>query len=88
VDGRARPTDVLSFPMDELRPAPMTATWKPAGRRLSPPSPAHRPRRPLPGRGEPDLLCTHGIPHLLGYDHAEPTRSAMFSLQRKLLGDK
>ena len=32
------------------------------------------------------LLTTHGILHLLGFDHAEPReRKEMFDLQRKLL---
>ena len=32
------------------------------------------------------LLTTHGILHLLGYDHAEPEEEReMFDLQRKLL---
>jgi probable rRNA maturation factor len=35
---------------------------------------------------ELQLLCTHGILHLLGYDHAEPEEEReMFDLQRKLL---
>ena len=34
------------------------------------------------------LLCTHGILHLLGYDHDEPdTEREMFQLQATLLGD-
>jgi probable rRNA maturation factor len=36
---------------------------------------------------EISLLCTHGILHLLGFDHAEPEEHAtMFALQDKLLG--
>jgi probable rRNA maturation factor len=35
---------------------------------------------------ELELLCTHGLLHLLGYDHADADeRATMFSLQDKLL---
>jgi len=34
------------------------------------------------------LLCTHGILHLLGYDHGEPDEErVMFELQARLLGE-
>jgi probable rRNA maturation factor len=37
---------------------------------------------------ELQLLCAHGILHLLGYDHAEPDdEREMFELQARLVGD-
>lgn len=34
------------------------------------------------------LLCTHGVLHLLGYDHGEPdTEREMFELQARIVGD-
>jgi probable rRNA maturation factor len=37
---------------------------------------------------ELQLLCTHGILHLLGYDHGEPDEEReMFGLQARLVGD-
>ena len=84
------PTDVMSFPMDELRPGlegqepeegtlgdivlcPSVATKQAA-------EAGHAPME------EMLLLTTHGILHLLGYDHAEPDEEReMFELQRTLL---
>jgi probable rRNA maturation factor len=86
------PTDVMSFPMDELRPTkddeepeegllgdivicPQVAATQAetAGHRLE---------------DELALLLTHGILHLLGYDHAEPDEHAeMFGLQARLLAE-
>jgi len=86
------PTDVMSFPMDELRPTkdddepeegllgdvvicPQVAAKQAetAGHRLE---------------DEVALLLTHGILHLLGYDHAEPEEHAeMFGLQARLLAE-
>ncbi|MDH6181143.1 putative rRNA maturation factor [Microbacteriaceae bacterium SG_E_30_P1] len=84
------PTDVLSFPMDELRPGTednitpagllgdivvcpqvATAQAEAAGHTVL---------------EEILLLTTHGILHLLGFDHAEPEEEReMFGLQRDLL---
>jgi probable rRNA maturation factor len=99
--GESGPTDVLAFPMDELRPPHQAGARVDRGTGAEP--------GPLPGllgdvvlcprvaadqaakaghdvQAELELLCTHGILHLLGYDHADPGEHAeMFGLQDKLL---
>jgi probable rRNA maturation factor len=88
------PTDVLSFPMDELRPGRADVEPDPDDE----PSmlgdvvlcPAVAQRQAVEAghdtQTELELLCTHGILHLLGYDHAEPEEEReMFGLQRQLL---
>lgn len=84
------PTDVLSFPMDELRPG--TADHPtPAGLLgdiVVCPAVAARQATTAGHSAEEEmlLLTTHGILHLLGYDHAEPDEEKeMFELQRRLL---
>ena len=84
------PTDVLAFPMDELRPGTDDREPEPGllGDVVLCPAGRRRPGQPgaAPAADELDLLCTHGILHLLGYDHAEPEeRAAMFGLQDELL---
>ena len=98
--GEEGPTDVLAFPMDELRP-PQPGGVHAEHAASDPPG--------VPGllgdvvicpqvaraqaelvrhgvQGEIDLLCTHGILHLLGYDHADASEHArMFGLQDRLL---
>jgi probable rRNA maturation factor len=85
------PTDVLAFPMDELRP----------GRRDEPvddpgllgdvvlcPEVASAQAKAAGHSTEEELhlLCTHGLLHLLGYDHADPDgEREMFAEQRRLL---
>ncbi|WP_194785129.1 rRNA maturation RNase YbeY [Actinomyces haliotis] len=84
------PTDVMSFPMDELRPGtPDSET--PAGTLgdivLCPQVAAKQALDAGHSAVEEMLLLTtHGILHLLGYDHAEPEeKKEMFDLQRRLL---
>lgn len=84
------PTDVMSFPMDELSPGrPGSPT--PAGTLgdivICPQVAAEQAARG--GHSTADeilLLTTHGMLHLLGFDHGEPAeREEMFGLQRELL---
>jgi len=84
----AGPTDVMSFPMDEMREGaaepghlgdvvicPRVAAEQAAQAGHSP-------------RAEIELLLTHGILHLLGHDHAEPHEHAvMFGKQQELLDE-
>jgi probable rRNA maturation factor len=83
-------TDVLSVPMDELtpgtpdRPTPQGMLGDIAVCPQVAQVQAKNAGHPL--QDEMLLLTTHGILHLLGYDHAEPEEKAeMFGLQRELL---
>ncbi|MCC5783206.1 rRNA maturation RNase YbeY [Kocuria sp. CCUG 69068] len=85
------PTDVLSFPMDEMRPGtPEEPAEGTLGDIVLCP-PVARRQAEAGGHSVADELClltTHGILHLLGHDHAEPEeRQVMFALQRDLLTD-
>ena len=89
---KAGPTDVLAFPMDELRPGREGAGDADAvvgDVALCPAVAAVQ----ATGNGhtvvdEVDLLTVHGILHLLGYDHAEPAEhEQMFGLQARLLAE-
>jgi probable rRNA maturation factor len=84
------PTDVLSFPMDELRPGGEDEEPQPGllGDVVLCPQVAKRQARTAGHSSEEELLLltTHGILHLLGFDHAEPEEEKeMFALQRTLL---
>ncbi|NLI19254.1 MAG: rRNA maturation RNase YbeY [Actinomycetales bacterium] len=84
------PTDVLSFPMDELRPGREGETPEPGilgDVVLCPDVAAEQARQAGHSTVEELLLLTvHGILHLLGFDHAEPEEEKqMFELQRHLL---
>lgn len=91
--GEPGPTDVLAFPMDELRPHSTRGEEHPPNPALlgdvvlCPQVAAKQAAEAGHGAQEElELLCTHGILHLLGYDHAEPEEHAeMFGLQEELL---
>ena len=84
------PTDVLSFPMDELRPGTQEEPT-PAGLLgdivLCPQVAETQAQAAKHSTlDELVLLTTHGTLHLLGFDHATPEEEAeMFGLQRDLL---
>lgn len=84
------PTDVMSFPMDELREG-REGELAPEGLLgdiVICPTVAAQQARIAGHTSEEEmlLLLTHGILHLLGYDHVEPEEErVMFTLQRKLL---
>ena len=84
------PTDVMSFPMDELR-EPADDEEAPLGLLgdvvLCPTVTA---RQAAENGREPDAeaeyLLIHGLLHLLGHDHAEPDEKAiMFGLNDKII---
>lgn len=93
--GLEGPTDVMSFPMDELTPnmgRPDSAGFGPAmlGDIILCPEFAHK-QATKAGHDlghELCLLTTHGCLHLLGYDHITPEQEQkMFALQNELLMD-
>ena len=84
------PTDVLSFPMDELRPGTEEQETPPGllGDIVLCPQVA-KEQAETAGHSTLDellLLTTHGVLHLLGFDHAEPDEEKeMFGIQRDIL---
>jgi len=82
-------TDVLSFPIDQLRPGQVLLEGEttlgdvvlcPAVAKRQAESAAHSTTAEL------QILLVHGILHLLGFDHAEPAEEAeMFALQKQIV---
>lgn len=86
------PTDVMSFPMDELEPGGRPDAPDPGPAMLGdivlcPAFAAEQATTAGHSLGhELALLTVHGVLHLLGYDHAEPDEEKeMFALQGRLL---
>lgn len=94
--GSKGPTDVLSFPMDELKPGRKREANDPdddepagyLGDIALCPQIAEQ-QAPAAGHSthdEIELLTVHGLLHLLGYDHATPEEHGeMFGIQGRLL---
>ena len=90
--GEAGPTDVLAFPMDELDSATDLTDPDPGPALLGDvvlcPEVADRQGASAGhgGQAELQLLCAHGILHLLGYDHGDADEEReMFGLQASIL---
>jgi probable rRNA maturation factor len=96
------PTDVLSFPMDELRPHAIAGPNRARGQQEEDTEPvllgdvvlcpqvaaAQAGQHGHSTQSELELLTVHGVLHLLGYDHADPEEEAeMFGLTSELLRD-
>jgi probable rRNA maturation factor len=90
---KAGPTDVLAFPMDELHDhrideddedAPPTLLGDVV---LCPTvAAAQAAKAGHSAQAELHLLCTHGVLHLLGYDHGDQAEEReMFGVQTRLL---
>jgi len=83
--GLPGPTDVMSFPMDNIKPNSLSNGPGVIGDIVMCPEYAKKnSTRSLPE--ELELLTTHGILHLLGYDHEElDEEKIMFNLQDSYL---
>ncbi|PIE20985.1 MAG: rRNA maturation RNase YbeY [Arachnia propionica] len=88
--GLPGPTDVMSFPMDELR-TPEADEEPPTGLlgdivlcpQVTERQAASNDREP---DAEAEYLLIHGLLHLLGHDHAEPDEKAvMFGLNDEII---
>ncbi|MCL2784661.1 MAG: rRNA maturation RNase YbeY [Propionibacteriaceae bacterium] len=88
--GEPGPTDVMSFPMDELRPGSPN-TEPPLGVLgdiVLCPSVTERQavQTGRTAQEEADYLLVHGLLHLLGFDHGEPAaKEVMFSVNDQII---
>lgn len=88
------PTDVMSFPMDELSPGGRPDADAPGPAMLGdivlcPEFAADQAKEQRHSyEHELAVLTVHGVLHLLGFDHAEPAEEKqMFGLQNTILAD-
>ena len=82
------PTDVLSFPMDELKPFSASDGPGIIGDIVICPQFAAKQAVNHSTADEISLLTVHGVLHLLGFDHVQSDEhKVMFDLQDKTLAD-
>ena len=82
------PTDVLSFPMDELKPFSASDGPGIIGDIVICPQFAAKQATKHSAEDEISLLTVHGVLHLLGFDHVEEEEhKVMFGLQDKTLAE-
>jgi probable rRNA maturation factor len=81
------PTDVMSFPMDELKPNSASQGPGVVGDIVLCPAFAEKNGKQSLEM-ELELLTVHGVLHLLGFDHEDiDEEKAMFKLQDELLAN-
>ena len=81
------PTDVMSFPMDELKPNSKSEGPGVVGDIVLCPAFAEKNGKQSLEM-ELELLTVHGVLHLLGFDHEDiAEEKAMFKLQDELLAN-
>ena len=82
------PTDVLSFPMDELKPFSASDGPGIIGDIVICPQFAAKQATNHSTADEISLLTVHGVLHLLGFDHVEEEEhKVMFGIQDKTLAE-
>jgi len=82
------PTDVLSFPMEELKPFSASDGPGIIGDIVICPQFAAKQATKHSTEDEISLLTVHGVLHLLGFDHVEEEEhKVMFGLQDKTLAE-
>ena len=82
------PTDVLSFPMDEVKPHSTASGPATVGDIVLCPAFAAKQGLPHSLEHELNILTAHGVLHLLGFDHAEKeAETEMFALQEQIVQD-
>jgi len=82
------PTDVLSFPMDEMKPYSASDGPGIVGDIVICPQFAEKQAINHSVADEIFLLTVHGVLHLLGFDHVAPEEhKTMFALQERTLAE-